>query len=209
MNNFLLKGPFTEESVRQLSAGDIVYISGKFFTCRTLFHKRALQENYLPPVDFNEVNMMMHAGPVMKRTETGWLLVALAPTTSVRFEKFTPGIIRKLGLRAIVGKATMGNATMEVMRETGCVHLSTVGVPVGLLTTKVKEIVEVHGVEEMGITEATWVFDVENFGPFLVDIDTRGNNFFHQVHAGVKGNLKKAYERLCIPLDYTYTEIQI
>lgn len=207
MNTVQLKTPFTEEKVRQLNAGDIVYFSGKFFTCRTLFHKRALLENYLPPVDFSDVNVMMHAGPVMRKRENEWELVTVAPTTSIRFEKFTPEIIKKLGLRAIIGKATMGAATLAALRDFGCVHLTVVGVPAGLLTTKVKRLVEVHGVEEMGVTEATWVFEVEDFGPFLVGIDTRGNNLFHQVRAEVDANLPKAYERLRIPPDYAYTDI--
>lgn len=206
MKTVHINTPFTEENVRELALGDIVYFSGKFFTCRTLFHKRALEHNYLPLIDFNKINVMMHAGPVMRRTVAGWELVAIAPTTSIRFEKYTPEIIKRLGLRAIIGKATMREDTIRAMKELGCVHLTVVGVPSGLLTTKVKRVVEVHDVDEIGVTEATWVFDVGDFGPFLVGIDTEGNNIFDDVYKKTKSRLQSAYNSMGIPPNYTYTE---
>ena len=207
MRTVRLKTPFSEEDVRKLTIGDIVYFSGTVFTCRSMFHKRYFEKNYLPPVDFKEINVMMHAGPVMQKTDAGWKLIAIAPTTSIRLEKFTPRIIEKLGIRAIIGKATMREGTAKAMQELGCVHLSSVGVPVGLLTKTVKKVVTVYDVEEMGVTEATWIYDVEDFGPFLVGIDTHGNNLFSKVDEQAKAKLPKAYAALNISKDYQYTEL--
>lgn len=207
MNTFHLQTPLTEDDIRRLGVGDIVYFSGKFFTCRTLFQKRALEQNVLPPLDFSDLNVMMHAGPVMRKTDAGWQLVTVAPTTSTRFEKFTPAIINKLGVRAIIGKATMGKQTLEALGKAGCVHLTVVGTPSGLLTAKVKQIIAVHGVEEMGITEATWVFGVADMGPFIVGMDSYGHNLFNVLQDKVVANLPEAYTRLGIPADYSFTPL--
>lgn len=73
-----------------------------------------------------------------------------------------------------------------------------------ILAKKVKRVVDVYNLDELGVLEATWVLEVENFGPFIVDIDTKGNNLFHQVNAQVRKNLEATYEKYGIK-DFTYT----
>ena len=63
--------------------------------------------------------------------------------------------------------------------------------------------VDVHHLDELGPLEATWIFEVEDFGPFVVDIDSAGNNLFDRLNADVKLQFKKAYEKYGI-IDYTY-----
>jgi len=186
MSTFRLETPLTEEAVRRLQLEDIVYITGHIFTARTSFHKLVLTENRIPPLDFTRYNVMAHCGPVMKKNPGGeWIPVHAGGTTSNRMEKFGGAIIKRLGLRAIIGKGTMGQETMKAMEEFGAVHLTTNLDRMGF-TPFIQRVEDVFCLEELGQTEATWVFRVKDCGPFVVDIDTFGNNLFARVHEAVK-----------------------
>lgn len=199
-----LTTPLTEEAVRSLSVNDEVTVSGTIFTCRSQFMLRALNQGILPPVDFSEINAMFHMGGIMKRVGQEWSPVSLLATSSYRFNKLTPGIITKLGLRAIIGKGTMGDETMAAMSKFGCVHLSWGAVIGNTLASQVKQVLNVYDIETLGPTEATWVLRVEDFGPFIVDIDTRGNSLFREVGKRVSANLESVYRKYGLS-DFSFT----
>jgi len=189
MSIIRLETPLTEEAVRGLKLEDIVSITGTIFTARTSFHTLVLVKKKVPPLDFAKYNVMAHCGPVMKKDSAGkWIPVHAGGTTSNRMERFGGPIIKRLGLRAIIGKGTMGPETMKVMQEFGSVHLTTNLDRMGF-TPYIQEVVAVYNLEELGQTEATWVFRVKDCGPFVVDIDTFGNNLFTKVHDEVKRRL--------------------
>ncbi len=48
--------------------------------------------------------------------------------------------------------------------------------------------------KELGIAQALWIFEVENFGPFLVESDLKGNSLFERENDKIAGNLSKLYE---------------
>lgn len=196
--------PLSEKEVRQLSIEDVVYLDGLIYTCRSLFQMRAVEQSIVPPIDFKNMNVMFHMGGVMKKVEKGWEAVSLISTSSIRFEKLGAPIIKKLGVRAIIGKSTMGGKTMQAMKEAGCVHLSWGALIGNILARNVERVVDVYDLEELGPLEATWVLKVKNFGPFIVDIDANGNNLFNHVNAQVSRELEAAYEKYGIK-DYTYT----
>ena len=191
MKKITLKVPLKEDEIRALNIGDIVFFDGLFYTCRTLFQIRAIKQNIVPPIDFKKINLMVHMGPVMKKEDDTWHAVSLDPTSSIRFEKFGPAIIPKLNIRAIIGKTTMGSDTSKAMKKFGCVHLTKVGVCGNILASKITKVLEVYNLKELGNTEATWVMEAKNFGPFIVDMDTKGQNYFLLVNNQVKNNLKK------------------
>lgn len=199
-----LATPLDEKTVRALGLGDRVYLTGQFFTGRSRFHQHAIDEANPPPIDYAQINVLMHVGPVLKRDGNRWVPVSLDQTSSIRFSKWEPETIRRLGLRAIIGKTTMDEATACVMRECGCVHLTRVGTPGNLLARCVTRVVDVFNLEEDGMTEATWVFEAENLGPFIVDIDARGNNLFRDVRRATELKMKLLYQRFGIPADFTY-----
>jgi fumarate hydratase subunit beta len=63
-----------------------------------------------------------------------------------------------------------------------------------------KAIKNVRSVEwfDLGIPEAMWVFEVEDFGPLAVAIDSHGNNLFSDVQRNVEANKQKVYQKLGI-----------
>jgi tartrate/fumarate subfamily iron-sulfur-dependent hydro-lyase beta chain len=197
-----LSMPLTDEQIQELRLGDVVSLDGIVFTCRTLFHKKVLEQGTLPPIDFDKVNVMCHMGPVMRRdreSEDGWEPLCIGGTASMRFEEYAADIIEMLGIKAIVGKGTMGPKSMEAMRRLGCVHLCSVGLYAKVLATKIKRVVGVYGLEDMGLIEATWVLEVGDFGPFIVDIDARGDNLFHQVNRDVAARASEVYRYFGLP----------
>lgn len=199
--------PLSESDARGLRLGDMVDVTGLVFTGRSRFHIRAAVENVLPPLDFAEVNAFFHVGPVMLRSGERWQVVSIEPTSSIRFEKYGAAVVRRLGLRTLIGKTTMGPATAEALREVGGVHLSKIGLCGNLLRRQVKRVVGVHFLEELGKTEATWVFEVERFGPFFVDMDAQGRNYFGEQEAEVESRMAEVRAMLGVPPDFAYTQV--
>ena len=191
-----LRSPLNEDDVRELNIWDVVYLDGLVFTGRSLFHTRAIENDVLPPVDFSECNIMLHMGGIMRRVKDHWKPVSLLCTSSIRFETLGPQIIDKLGLRAIIGKGTMGAGTMAAMKQKGCVHLAWGALIGNGLARRVKKVVNVFDLETLGPMDATWLFEVEEFGPFIVDIDTKGRNLFDDAHAKVKSNLSRQFAEM-------------
>ena len=202
-----LQLPLNEAEARSLKMGDMVTVSGKVFTGRSRFHIRAIEDDILPPIDFSEINTFFHVGPVMRQTENGWELVSIEPTSSIRFERYGADVVRKLKLRTLIGKTTMGPATTEALREVGGVYLTKIGICGNQLGAQVKKIETVYFLDELGKTEATWIFEVEKFGPFFVGIDSHGNNYFEELSKDIEDNMPKINAELGVPKDYDYTDV--
>ena len=199
--------PLSEDQARELKIGDMVTVSGFLFTGRSRFHIRAVEGNILPPIDFTHVNGFLHAGPVMRRENDEWQVISLEPTSSIRFERYGGAVIRKLGLRAILGKTTMGPGTARALRDVGAVYLSKIGVCGNLLRQQVKRVHAVYFEKELGKTEATWVLEVERFGPFLVGMDATGGNYFTELDEAVGKGMASAYRTVGVPPDLDYTKV--
>jgi len=207
-----LKIPLSENEVRTLKIGDLVTLSGLLFTGTEVFHRKAFETSITPPIDFKRMNVMAHAPLSIKRGASGewepmqWDKFAIMVTSGSRFEPYLPKIIQSLGLRAVMSKGSMGEQTKKAMAEFGCVHLtenSRLDKP-GTADT-VKRIIESYGYDEVGPFEATWVLEIEDWGPLVVDIDTYGNNLFDQIEQAAVEKLKKTYAHFNIPADFRYS----
>ena len=134
-------------------------------------------------------------------------IVSIEPTSSIRFERYGGDVVRKLGQRTLIGKTTMGPATAAALQEVGGVHLTKVGICGNQLAQQVTKVCGVYFLEELGKTEATWVMEVERFGPFFVDIDAHGHNYFAELERGNRPMLARAYRSLGVDPAYTYTDV--
>jgi len=203
-----LQLPLSAERARELWLGQMVTVGGPLFTGRSRFHIRAIEQGILPPIDYAEVNCFFHVGPVMRQTGGGWEVVSIEPTSSIRFERYGPDVVRQLGLRTLIGKTTMGPGTVAALREVGGVYLSKIGVCGNQLAPQVTQVRGVHFLDELGKTEATWVFEVSSFGPFFVAIDAHGNSYFDELDAQTNGNMATIHEMLGIPEGFEYTDVR-
>jgi fumarate hydratase class I len=173
----VLTPPLTEGAVRQLRVGDIVLIRGELFTGRDAVHAHMMKN--APPADLHG-SVLYHCGPVMLKQGEQWTVKAAGPTTSMREEPYQAEILRRYGIRAIIGKGGMGKKTLAGLQECGAVYLNAIG---GAAQFYAKSVEDVYGVHlmEFGIPEAMWHLKVKDFVA-IVTMDSHGNS----LHAGVE-----------------------
>jgi L(+)-tartrate dehydratase beta subunit len=88
----------------------------------------------------------------------------------------------------------------EVFVPNGAVYLTTVGYGTGaLLGRGIKRVLGAHWIEELGLAQALWVFEVESFGPFLVESDRAGNSLFERNNRAVNSRIDALYQDLRQP----------
>ena len=205
MATYELKTPFDPEEIAKLRIGDLVYVSGKAFTCRSRLHRWVFDENHPSPKAAMERDLLIHVGPIVLRHEDSYELVSFMPTSSIRFEKWGAKSVENWGLKMIIGKTTLGDETMAMMQKLGCVHVSPQGVSPNLWASQI-QITDVELFDELGTIEATWHMNLDKLGPFVVDMDTQGNNLFDAVDKVVAENKAKAYTKLGLE-DFEYTKL--
>ena len=173
MAEYHLTGPLTDEDVEKLNIGDMVYISGEAFTCRSRLQKYNFDEKNVLPFSTKDRNILIHNGPIVIKENGQWKLVSFMPTSSIRFEKWGAQSVEQWDLKMIVGKTTMGEKTAEMMAKKKCVHVSPRSVSPNLWIDSI-EVQDVYLYDELGRIEAAWFFKLNELGPFIVDIDTKG-----------------------------------
>ena len=206
MATYHLKTPLSQQDVEQLNIGDVVYISGQAFTCRSRLHRWVLDEGHPLPQAGQERDLLIHVGPIVLREDGSFKLVSFMPTSSIRFEKWGARAVDQWGLRMIIGKTTMGEETMAMMQEKKCVHVSPQCVSPNSWVQNIN-ITDVELFDELGTIEATWHMDINELGPFVVDIDCRGNNLYKNHEAEVDQAREEALKKLGIEPDFEYTKL--
>jgi fumarate hydratase class I len=183
----VLTPPLTEAQMRALKVGDVVLINGEMYTGRDNVHAYLMKN--APPVNLNG-SVLYHCGPVMLKQGDIWTVKAAGPTTSSREEPYQADIIKKYGIRAVMGKGGMGAKTLAALKECGAVYLNAIG---GAAQFYARTIEKVLGVElmEFGIPEAMWHIRVNNF-PAIVTMDAHGNS----LHAVVEKATGEVLETL-------------
>jgi len=203
-----MQSPFDLDEIKTLCVGDIVYVSGRAFTCRSRLHRWVFDEGHPSPRAAMERDLLIHVGPIVLENKDRFELVSFMPTSSIRFEKWGARAVEEWGLHMIIGKTTMGPETMKAMQRNACVHVSPQSVSPNLWSSSIR-ITDVELFNELGTIEATWHMELDQLGPFVVDIDTQGNNLFEKMDDVVAENQRKAYRTLGIPEDFQYTKLYL
>ncbi len=181
---YRFRTPISEEDVRKLRVGDIVYLDGILVGARDAAHKKALsllERGEKLPIELEGL-ALYHVGPVVRKRDTGeWEVIAAGPTTSARMESVEADFIEKTRVRMVIGKGGMGLRTAEACKKYGAVYAVFTGGAAVLAASAIKRVVDVYWLEELGMAEALWVFEVENFGPLTVVIDSTGRNYYSEV----------------------------
>jgi fumarate hydratase class I len=171
-----LKAPISDDAIRSLKVGDVVLLSGRMFTGRDAVHSYLMKHE--PPVDLRG-SILYHCGPVVVKEGDGWRVTAAGPTTSIREEPYQADIIKRYGVRAVVGKGGMGAKTLAALQECGAVYLNAIG---GAAQFYARAIKQVDGVSllDFGTPEAMWHLTVEDF-PAIVTMDAHGNSLHKDI----------------------------
>lgn len=191
----ILTTPIRDEDLEGLNVGDVVYLTGQLVTCRDVAHRRLIELGRELPVNL-EGGAIFHAGPIVRQKEDGhYEMVSIGPTTSMRMEKFEKEFIRQTGVKLVVGKGGMGAETAAGCVENKAVHAIFPGGCAVLAATKVEKI---EGAEwkDLGMPETLWINKVNEFGPLIISIDTRGNNLIEQNKARFNEKKKPILDRI-------------
>ncbi|MCX8175972.1 MAG: FumA C-terminus/TtdB family hydratase beta subunit [Candidatus Bathyarchaeota archaeon] len=197
MVEYRLKTPISEEDVRKLNIGDVVYITGKIYGARDQAHRRILEyvdKGLKIPVDLNG-SVIFHVGPIVKKQNDKWTVISAGPTTSTRMNITTPKLLENFAVRIIIGKGGMSKEVVEALKRRGAVYCHFTG-GAGVLATKAVKNVEGVDWLDLGVPEALWRFEVENFGPVIVTIDSKGRSIYETVEKSVEKNLEKIYQQI-------------
>lgn len=184
--------PLTKKDVFNLKVGDVVLINGMIVTGRDKIHKFLFYERpSKKEIPFNlSGTVLYHCGPIVKKSDSGYKIVASGPTTSIRVETYEHRIISSYGIRGVMGKGGMCERTLEAMKKNGCVYFHTIGGAAAYLADRVKRVVDVWKLEEFGVPEAMWLLEVENF-PAIVTMDAHGKSLHSDIAKISYANLKR------------------
>lgn len=160
--------------MRQLRVGDSVLLDGIVYGVRDANMIRIFDEGVAPPVDWHGA-ALLHTAPNVRKVGPGsYEPLSVGTTTSMRMDRFTEGLLRDYGVRAILGKGGLSERSAEVMRRYGACYLSVTGGAAAMETLQLEEIEKVFWEDLM--PECIWQFRFRGLGPLTVGIDSHGAN---------------------------------
>ena len=205
-----LQLPATADAIASLQPGNIVFLTGVVYTAREGVYDRVLKEGDALPADLAAVsNVNFHCSPAASPKPDGTYSVGgVTATASFRFSKYMAEWLDLTQTKIVIGKGGMSKADYEtVFAPRGAIYLTTVGYGTGaLLGRGVKGVRDVHWIDDLGIAQAMWLFEVEKFGPFIVDSDLAGNSLFAEQGDLVNKNIEALYDGLKQPTLHRYGE---
>lgn len=205
-----LQIPVSHDDLAALEIGTVVYLDGLVYTGREGLYKRLIDDGVAPPVDLASLsNVNFHCSPAASVEDDGSYRVgAVTATASFRFSRWLTKWFALSNCKVIIGKGGMSEADYkEHFVPNGAVYLTTVGYGTGaLLGRGVKRVKDVYWLDEMGIAQALWIFEVEKFGPFLVESDLKGNGLFEREGRLINERTQNLYDGLRQPALRRYGE---
>ncbi len=179
MAEYRFKTPLTEANMRQLRVGDSVLLDGVIFGIRDANMIRLFDQKAPLPVDWQGA-ALLHTAPNVKKIGPGkYEPICVGTTTSMRMDRFTEGLLRDYGVRAILGKGGLSTRSAELMQQYGACYLSVTGGAAASETLQIEEIEKVYWEDLM--PECIWQIRFNGLGPLTVGIDAHGGNLQQDV----------------------------
>lgn len=186
MTHHVLEMPVSDEQVRALRVGDTVTLEKTLFGIRdaTLI---AMFDGGRTTRFNMKGHAVIHTAPNVRKVDprpgnsSGYEPLCIGTTTSMRMERFTKPLMERDGVKLIVGKGGMGQATLDAFRELGGAYLAVVGGAAALETTWIEAIEDVD-MDDLH-PESLWKFRIKGFGPLLVTMDSHGGSLHAKVNA--------------------------
>lgn len=174
MNEKHITTPITKEKVKDLKAGDRVYLSGEIYTARDAAHKRLvdlIENGEVLPFDIKDATIY-YVGP--SPAKPGQIIGSAGPTTSYRMDAYSPLLIQA-GQTAMIGKGERSKDVVNSMIEHTAVYFAATGGAAALISKCIKGS-EIVAYEDLG-PEAVRKLTIENF-PLVVAQDCYGGNLY-------------------------------
>jgi fumarate hydratase, class I len=163
-----------------------VLVNGPMVTARDAAHSYLIHHD--PPCDLRGA-ILYHCGPVVMKDGGKWRVTAAGPTTSIREEPYEADIIKRFGIRAVMGKGGMGKKTLGALKEFGAVYLHAIG-GAAQFYARCLNVTSVDLLEELGVPEAMWHFNSKDFVA-IVTMDSHGKSLHEDVATATGLELEK------------------
>jgi len=197
MADYRFKTPLTETDMRQLRVGDSVTLDGIVFGVRDANLIRVFDQGVAPPVDWRGA-ALLHTAPNVRKIGPGkYEPLSVGTTTSMRVDRFTEGLLRDYGVRAILGKGGLSQRSAELMKQYGACYLSVTGGAAAMETLQIEEIEKVYWEDLM--PECIWRIRFKGLGPLTVGIDAQGGNLQFEVQAQAQRKTEELLRKMGVP----------
>ena len=194
-----LTTPVTEAQVRALHVDDTVTLQGVLFGIRDATQIALFDRGRKTRFDLAG-HAVIHTAPNVKKMPlspehpAGYAPLCVGTTTSARMERFTRPLLAELGVRLIIGKGGLGNASLAAFGELGGAYLAVIGGTAALETTWVEAIEDVD-LDDLN-PESLWRFRIHDFGPLRVAMDSHGGSIYATVDADARAKRAAALASL-------------
>ena len=199
MAHYDITMPITEELARQLRIEDTVTLNGTLYGLRDATQIHMFDHGRKTHFDLRG-HAVIHTAPNVRKVDkskehpTGYAPVCIGTTTSDRMERFTAPLMREYGVRLLIGKGGLRDASAQAFRELGGAYLAIIGGTAALETTWVEAIDDVD-MDDLN-PESLWRFRVRGFGPLVVAMDSHGGSIYAGVNRAARERRAAALRKL-------------
>ena len=186
MTHHVLDMPITDAQARALKVGDTVTLEKTLYGIRDATLIEMFDRGRVTRFDLRG-HAVIHTAPNVRKIDPrpgntcGYEPLCIGTTTSMRMERFTKPLMEKNGVKLIIGKGGMGQATLDAFKQFGGAYLAVIGGAAALETTWIEAIEDVD-LDDLP-PESLWKFRIQGFGPLLVTMDSHGGSLHAQVNA--------------------------
>jgi L(+)-tartrate dehydratase beta subunit len=189
MAHYELNTPVSEDEARALRVNDTVTLQKTLFGIRdaTLIHM--FDRGRRTRLDLSG-HAVIHTAPNVRKVDksvahpVGYAPLCVGTTTSDRMERFTEPLMAQYGVRLIIGKGGLREASLAAFKRYGGAYLAVIGGAAALETTWIEQIEDVD-LDDLN-PESLWKFRVRDFGPLLVAMDSVGGSAYDVVKQDVQ-----------------------
>lgn len=191
--------PVSEAQARALRINDTVTLNGTLYGIRDATQIHMFDRDRKTRFDLKG-HAVIHTAPNVKKVEksaqhpAGYAPLCIGTTTSDRMERFTRPLMEQYGVRLVIGKGGLREASAAAFNELGGAYLAIIGGTAALETTWIEAIEDVD-LDDLN-PESLWKFRVKGFGPLLVAMDSRGGSLYEGVRAHAAGRRAAALAAL-------------
>lgn len=184
MAHYELETPVTEAQMRALHVNDTVTLQRTLYGIRDATQIHLFDRGRTTHFDLAG-HAVIHTAPNVKKVEpseqfpAGYEAICIGTTTSDRMERFTRPLMTQYGVRIVIGKGGLRQASADAFAELGGVYLAIIGGTAALETTWIEQI-EAVDLDDLN-PESLWKFRIRDFGPLLVAMDSHGQSLYDVV----------------------------
>ena len=195
MTHHSLDMPMTEAQARALRVGDTVTLERTLFGIRDATQIHMFDRGRKTRFDLRG-HAVIHTAPNVQKVPVsnefpaGYRSICVGTTTSARMERFTRPLMEQYGVRLIVGKGGLGEASKRAFHDLGGAYLAIIGGTAALESTWITAIEDVD-LDDLN-PESLWRFAIKGFGPLLVAMDSHGGSLYDTVAATAAERRAKA-----------------